>query len=57
MEAAAHVELHPSQACAVAVNVVQRLRDAGHSAYLVGGCVRDLVLGLEPKDYDVATAA
>ncbi len=57
MEAAGHVELHPSQACAVAVKVVERLRDAGFSAYLVGGCVRDLVLGLEPKDYDVATAA
>ncbi len=57
MEATPHVELHPSQACMVAVRVVKRLRDAGHSAYLVGGCVRDLVLGLDPKDYDVATAA
>jgi putative nucleotidyltransferase with HDIG domain len=33
------------------------LRSAGYSAYLVGGCVRDLLLGREPKDYDVATAA
>ena len=33
------------------------LRDAGHQAYLVGGCVRDLVLGREPADYDVATDA
>jgi poly(A) polymerase len=40
-----------------AVEVVAALRAAGHSAYLVGGCVRDLVLGLPPKDYDVATAA
>jgi len=33
------------------------LRENGHSAYLVGGCVRDLVLGREPADYDVATSA
>ena len=33
------------------------LRDAGHQAYLAGGCVRDLVLGREPADYDVATDA
>ncbi len=33
------------------------LRDAGHQAYLVGGCVRDLVLGRKPADYDVATDA
>jgi len=40
-----------------ATGIVQRLRDAGFAAYLVGGCVRDLVMGREPKDYDVATAA
>lgn len=33
------------------------LREHGHSAYLAGGCVRDLVLGREPADYDVATSA
>jgi poly(A) polymerase len=33
------------------------LHEAGHQAYLVGGCVRDLVLGREPADYDVATDA
>lgn len=33
------------------------LREADHRAYLVGGCVRDLVLGREPADYDVATDA
>lgn len=33
------------------------LRGAGHQAYLVGGCVRDLLLGREPADYDVATDA
>jgi poly(A) polymerase len=37
--------------------IVTRLRDAGHQAYFAGGCVRDLLLGLAPKDYDVATGA
>jgi len=40
-----------------AVRVVQRLRRFGHEAYLVGGCVRDLLLGLKPKDFDVSTSA
>jgi poly(A) polymerase len=40
-----------------ALSVVARLQSAGHEAYLVGGCVRDLLLGLEPKDFDVATDA
>ncbi|HTH54359.1 MAG TPA: CCA tRNA nucleotidyltransferase [Edaphobacter sp.] len=38
-------------------NIANALRVAGHQAYLAGGCVRDLLLGLEPKDYDVATSA
>lgn len=38
-------------------SVVQTLRQRGFQAYLVGGCVRDLLLGREPKDYDVATNA
>jgi poly(A) polymerase len=37
--------------------VLRRLRASGHEAYFAGGCVRDLLLGLEPKDYDVATDA
>lgn len=37
--------------------VCRRLRDAGHQAYLVGGCVRDILLGREPADYDVSTDA
>src|SRR4051812_46716020 len=37
--------------------VVRRLSRAGHKAYLVGGCVRDLLLGRRPKDFDVATSA
>ncbi|HKZ53216.1 MAG TPA: CCA tRNA nucleotidyltransferase [Candidatus Acidoferrales bacterium] len=40
-----------------ATAVVRRLVEAGHQAYWAGGCVRDLVLGREPSDYDVATSA
>ena len=40
-----------------AVSIIEKLRASGHSAYLVGGCVRDLLLGLAPQDYDVATSA
>ncbi len=40
-----------------AVKVVQTLADAGYEAYIVGGAVRDLLLGLRPKDFDVATNA
>src|SRR5579864_7477039 len=40
-----------------ATTIVQTLRQRGFHAYLVGGCVRDLLLGREPKDYDVATNA
>jgi len=40
-----------------ATSIVQTLRQQGFQAYLVGGCVRDLLLGREPKDYDVATDA
>ncbi len=37
--------------------IINRLREKGFEAYLAGGCVRDLVLGVEPKDYDIATNA
>ncbi len=40
-----------------AAKVVQTLVDGGHAAYIVGGAVRDLLLGLRPKDFDVATDA
>jgi putative nucleotidyltransferase with HDIG domain len=40
-----------------AAQIVARLRAAGHQAYFVGGCVRDLLLGREPQDFDVATSA
>lgn len=39
------------------ISVIRTLREKGHQAYLVGGCVRDLLLGREPKDNDVATSA
>jgi poly(A) polymerase len=40
-----------------ATDIIRTLRERGHHAYLVGGCVRDLLLGREPADYDVATDA
>jgi poly(A) polymerase len=39
------------------MNVVHTLQEAGYEAYIVGGAVRDLLLGLRPKDFDVATNA
>jgi poly(A) polymerase len=45
------------EAEALARTVIAKLRSAGHQAYLVGGCVRDLLLGASPKDFDVATDA
>jgi poly(A) polymerase len=41
----------------LALLIVNRLRAAGFSAYLAGGCVRDRILGLKAKDYDIATDA
>ena len=42
---------------ALAQSIVAKLRGAHYQAYLVGGCVRDLLLGASPKDFDVATDA
>jgi putative nucleotidyltransferase with HDIG domain len=42
---------------ALSYQVIARLRHAGHQAYLVGGCVRDLLLGIKAKDFDVSTDA
>jgi len=41
------------QAC----DLVAQLQQAGHTAYFAGGCVRDRLLGIEAKDYDIATSA
>ena len=40
-----------------AAEIVRRLREAGHEAFWVGGCVRDLVRGVKPADYDIVTSA
>ena len=40
-----------------AVNVIKKLNSAGYESYLVGGAVRDMILGRQPKDFDVATSA
>ncbi len=40
-----------------AISIVRRLREAGHESYLAGGCVRDMLLHTEPRDYDIATSA
>jgi len=40
-----------------ATNLVRQLREAGHTAYFAGGCVRDMVRGVEPHDFDIATTA
>jgi poly(A) polymerase len=45
------------QSEALARAVIAKLRAAGHQAFLVGGCVRDLLLGLTPRDFDVSTDA
>ena len=37
--------------------VIAVLQSATHEAYLVGGCVRDLIMGIKPKDYDITTSA
>ncbi len=49
--------IDPEAARQFAIDVVRRLQQAGHQAYWAGGCVRDWLLGLRPKDYDVATSA
>jgi poly(A) polymerase len=42
---------------ALARQVIAKLRGVGHQAFLVGGCVRDLLLGVKPRDFDIATDA
>ena len=49
--------INPSLVDERARNVVRTLQEAGYQAYIVGGAVRDLLLGLRPKDFDVATNA
>ena len=49
--------LSRKQISVAALYVLDGLKNAGYDAYLVGGCVRDLLLGREPKDFDVVTDA
>jgi len=46
-----------SSIAGIATEIVQRLQTAGFSAFWVGGCVRDFLLGRAPQDYDIATSA
>ncbi len=48
---------HRAPAYAAALYIARTLRDHGHQAFFAGGSVRDLLLGLAPKDFDVATSA
>lgn len=49
--------LHASWIDPDAIDIIRRLQSKGHVTYLVGGCVRDLLCNLHPKDYDIATTA
>ena len=49
--------IDPKKISINALKVVRRLNEQGYQAYLVGGCIRDLLLGRSPKDFDVATDA
>ncbi len=49
--------LHPSWIDTHALGIVKALQKNDFETYLVGGCVRDLLLGIEPKDFDIATTA
>ena len=46
-----------SETESIAASIVSQLREAGHVAYYAGGCVRDMLRGVEAKDYDIATSA
>ena len=42
---------------ATSIEIIEVLKKAGHEAYWAGGCVRDMLLGIEPKDFDIVTSA
>jgi len=50
-------KIQPKDIDPEAIKIARRLRASGHSAYIVGGAVRDLMLGKHPKDFDIATDA
>lgn len=49
--------LHEDWIDSYALRIVRNLQEAGFETYLVGGCVRDLLVGIHPKDFDIATSA
>ncbi|MGQ0285997.1 polynucleotide adenylyltransferase PcnB [Pasteurellaceae bacterium 22721_9_1] len=51
------VGINPRQFSKNALYIVEKLQRNGYEAYIVGGCLRDLLLGKQPKDFDVATNA
>jgi poly(A) polymerase len=57
MEVIPKPHLHQDWIDSHAYGIVKALQKGGFTTYLVGGCVRDLLLGMHPKDYDIATAA
>lgn len=50
-------QLHEDWIDPYALRIVRNLQDSGFETYLVGGCVRDLLVGIHPKDFDIATSA
>lgn len=50
-------QLHEDWIDSYALRIVRNLQDSGFETYLVGGCVRDLLVGIHPKDFDIATSA
>lgn len=57
MESTKKPRLHQDWIDPHALGIVKALQKRGHTTYLVGGCVRDLLLGIEPKDFDIGTTA
>ena len=51
------ININNSSICKIATEIVEKLHSAGHSAYFVGGAVRDMILGKTPKDIDIVSAA
>lgn len=52
-----YLQFRPTNGLTAATEIVERLRNHGHASYLIGGCVRDELLGRAAKDYDVVTSA
>ena len=49
--------LKESKFSPLSIEIIKKLKKSGFQAYLVGGCVRDLLAGIKPKDFDVSTNA